>query len=212
MIAADSRTPLEKVRDKLEETFGQFELTQTPEPQVETDEERLLATLSDAMARQRVVRIEYLKEDEEEPTVREVEPYQFVRELPVWRVHTWDRDADGPRTFRLDRMRSAEPTGETFEPRPDFDPSYLRDPRLARVLYTPPIARWKVERGARPLSDRSALAELSYATDDWLVTEVLADLGEAIVLEPAPLRKAVAARAKQLARELKPARRPATSR
>ena len=29
MIAADSRSPLEKVRDKLEETFGQFELEQS---------------------------------------------------------------------------------------------------------------------------------------------------------------------------------------
>jgi proteasome accessory factor BC len=212
MIAADSRSPLEKVRDKLEETFGQFELAQTPEPPVETDEERLVAALSEAMEHHRVVRIEYLKEDEEEPTVREVEPYQFVRELPVWRIHTWDRDAGGPRTFRLDRMRSAAPTGETFEPRTDFDPSYLRDPRLARVLYTPAVARWKVERGAQPLAGGSALAELSYATEEWLLTEVLADLGEAIVLEPASLRKAIAARATELSRELAPTRRPATSR
>jgi proteasome accessory factor BC len=212
MIAADSRTPLEKVRDKLEETFGQFELAQTPGPQVETDEERLVATLSDAMENQKVIRITYLKEHEGEPSVREVEPYGFERELPNWSVHTWDRDADGPRTFRLDRMRTAETTGETFEPRPDFDPSYRRNPSLARILYTREIARWKTERGARLLTDRSALAEVSYWTDDWLVTEVLADLGEAIVLEPAPLRKAVAARAKQLARELKPTRRAATSR
>ena len=32
MIAADAHTPLDRVRKKLEETFGQFELTQTPEP------------------------------------------------------------------------------------------------------------------------------------------------------------------------------------
>ena len=30
MIAADAHTPLERVRRKLEETFGAFELTQTP--------------------------------------------------------------------------------------------------------------------------------------------------------------------------------------
>jgi proteasome accessory factor BC len=203
MIAADSRSPLEKVRGKLEETFGQFELSQTPEVHVETDEERLVTTLSGAMEHQRVVRIEYLKEDEAEPTRREVEPYQFVRELPHWYVHTWDRDAGGPRTFRLDRMRSAEPTGESFEPRPDFDPSYLRDPRVATILYAKPVARWKVERGARPLSDGSALAELPYATEEWLLTEILADRGEAVVLDPAPLRKAVAARARALGRELR---------
>ena len=206
MIAADSRSPLEKVRGKLEETFGQFELAQTPRPAVETDEEHLVATLSDAMEHRKVVRIEYLKEHEGEPTVREVEPYQFARELPNWSVHTWDRDAKGPRTFRLDRMRSAEATEDTFDPRPDFDPSYRRDPRLARILYTREIARWKTERGARLLSDRSAIAEVRYWTEDWLVTEVLGDRGEAIVLEPEPLRAAVAKRAKQLARELVPAR------
>ena len=204
MIAADSRSPLEKVRDKLEETFGQFELSQTPEP-VQTDEERLVATLSDAMENQRVVRIAYLKEDEEEPTIREVEPYQFVRELPVWRVHTWDRDAGGARTFRLDRMRSAEATGETFEPRTDFDPSYLRDPRVALVLYGREIARWKVERGARKLSVGAAVADVPYASEDWLLTEILADRGHAVVLEPEPLRAAIAARATELAAELAPA-------
>ena len=203
MIAADSRTPLEKVRGKLEETFGQFELAQTPEVLVETDEERLVTTLSGAMEHHRVVRIEYMKEDEAEPTTREVEAYQFVRELPHWYVHTWDRDAGGPRTFRLDRMRSAEPTGESFEPRPDFDPSYLRDPRVARILYAKPVARWKVERGASPLADGSAVADVPYATEEWLLTEILADRGEAVVLEPEPLRKSIAARARALGRELR---------
>ena len=199
------RSPLEKVRGKLEETFGQFELAQTPDPRVETDEEGLVAVLSDAMERRKVVRIEYLKEGEEQPTTREVEPYEFVRELPVWRVHTWARDADAPRTYRLDRMRSAKPTGERFRPREGFDPNYLRNPRVARVLYSAAVARFKVERGAQPLVTGEALAELSYGSDDWLLSEILADRGEAVVLEPAELRATVAARAEQLAAELEPA-------
>ena len=32
MIAADAHSPLDRVRAKLEETFGEFELAQTPEP------------------------------------------------------------------------------------------------------------------------------------------------------------------------------------
>ena len=47
----------------------------------------------------------------------------------------------GRATFRLDRMRSAESTGATFEPRADYDPSYLSDPRVARILYAKPVAR-----------------------------------------------------------------------
>jgi proteasome accessory factor BC len=201
-IAADSHKTLARVRKKLEETFGQFELAQTPAPRVADDEEKLVRTLSDAAEKRRLVEIEYLKEGEETPSVRVIEPYSFERELPVWRVHTWDRSVDGPRTYRLDRMRSAQPTGEAFEPRVGFDPNYLSEPRVARVLHSPTIARWKTERGARPLTDKSAVAELSFKTEEWLLSEVLADAGETVVLEPVEMRRAVASRAKQLAGEL----------
>jgi predicted DNA-binding transcriptional regulator YafY len=202
MITADSRTPLEKVRDKLEETFGQFELAQTPEPHVGEPEEALLSTLSRAVAEQRVVEIEYLREDEERPTTRLVEPYEFIRELPVWRVHTFDRTKDQPRTYRLDRMRAARLTKERFEPRPDFDPNYLSGARIATVLYSPEIARFKLERGARPLTDGAAIRELPVGTAEWLVGEIFADRGEAVVLEPADLRELVAERASALAESL----------
>ena len=46
MIAADAHTPLERVRRKLEETFGQFELAQTPSRTSAPSEEDLVATLS----------------------------------------------------------------------------------------------------------------------------------------------------------------------
>ena len=201
-IAAEAHTPLQRVRRKLEETFGQFELAQTPQPQVRDEEEQLVRTLSQGAEKRRVVEIEYLKEGEETPGVRAVEPYSFERELPVWRVHTWDRTVDGPRTYRLDRMRSAQLTEERFEPREGFDPNYLSEPRIARVWHSPAIARWKVERGARLLTDRSAVSDLPFKTEEWLLSEVLADRGETIVLEPADARVALARRAKELQAEL----------
>ncbi|HXF97827.1 MAG TPA: WYL domain-containing protein [Gaiellaceae bacterium] len=200
-IAADARSPLERVRRKLEETFGRFDLAATPEPRVASAEEELVRVLSEGAEQQRVVEIEYLKEGEDAPAVRRVEPYTIERELPVWRVHTWDRTVDGARTFRLDRMRSARLTGERFRPREGFDPSYLRDPRVARLLHSPEIARWKLERGARPLIDGSALADVPYKSEEWLLCEVLADRGETVVLEPAHLRDLVARRARELERE-----------
>jgi len=208
-IAADAHTKLERVRRKLEETFGRFDLAATPEPRVASDEETLVRMLSDGAEKHRVVEIVYLKEGEETPTVRLVEPYTIERELPVWRVHTWDRTVDDARTFRLDRMRSATLTDERFEPREGFDPSYMRNPRLARVLHSPAIARWKIERGARLLTDGSAIADVPYKTEDWLLSEVFADRGETIVLEPQRLRDVVARRARRLQRELGrvPARR-----
>jgi predicted DNA-binding transcriptional regulator YafY len=201
-IAAEAHTPLARVRRKLEETFGRFDLASTPQSRDASDEEALVKVLSQGAEKHRVVEFEYLKEGEDKPSFRFVEAYTIERELPVWRVHTWDRTADGARTFRLDRMRSARLTDERYEPREGFDPSYLRNPRVARLLHSPVVARWKLERGAQPLTDGSALAQVPYKTEDWLLSEVLADRGETVVLEPQRLRDLVAKRARRLQREL----------
>jgi proteasome accessory factor BC len=201
-IAADAHTPLERVRKKLEETFGRFDLAGTPQPSDASAEETLVRVLSEGVEKRRVVEIEYLKDGEDSPSSRRVEPYTIERELPVWRVHTWDLSVDGARTFRLDRMRSARLTDAHFEVRDGFDPSYLQNPRVARLLHSPTVARWKLERGARPLTDGSAIADVPYKTEDWLLSEVLADRGETTVLEPQRLRDIVAKRARRLQREL----------
>jgi predicted DNA-binding transcriptional regulator YafY len=203
-IAADAHTPLERVRRKLEETFGRFELPEAQPTRTASDEETLVRVLNEGAEKRRVVEIEYLKEGEDTPSVRRVEAYTIERELPVWRVHTWDRTVDGARTFRLDRMRAATLTEETFDPRDGFDPSYLHNPRVAHLLHSPAVARWKLERGARALTDGSAVADVPYKTEDWILSEVLADRGETVVLEPDRLRELVARRARKLQRELVP--------
>ena len=201
-IAADAHTPLKRVRKKLEETFGRFDLAGNPQTRDGSAEETLVRVLSDGVDKRVVVEIEYMKDGDDSPTMRLVEPYTIERELPVWRVHTWDLSVDAARTFRLDRMRSARLTGDRFEARDGFDPSYLRDPRVARLLHSPEVARWKLERGARALTDGSAIADVPYKTEEWLLSEILADRGETIVLEPQRLRDVVAKRARRLQREL----------
>src|SRR5213078_478638 len=202
MIAADAHTPLDRVRRKLEETFGQFELAQTPSPHVGEAEEDLIATFAQAIRERRLVEIEYQKAGEQTWSKRTVEPYALERELPNWRVHTWDRTRDAERSFRLDRMRNAKLADEVFEPRDGFEPSRFRDARTARVLYTKPVARWALERGARPLKDGTALADMPVGSAEWLVGEILSYRGEAIVLGPEDLRRRIAERAKALAGEL----------
>jgi proteasome accessory factor C len=202
MIAADAHTPLDKVRRKLEETFGQFELAQTPEPTIETAEEDLIGTLARGRDERRLVEIEYQKEVDAQPSARVVEAYTFERALPHWYVHTWDRTSGGERSFRLDRMRSAKLLKEKFEPRDGFELTRLRGARVARVLYTPEIARYEIERGAQPLVGRYAFREIPVGSDEWLESEILSKRGEAIVLEPAELRSRIAARARELAKTL----------
>ncbi len=207
MIAADAHTPLERVRKKLEETFGQFDLGQTAEPRSARAEEKLIATLSEGIRQQRVVEIEYQKEGEDTLSTRLVEPHVIDRQMPFWYVHTWDRTRDAQRSFRLDRMRSARLQRETFEPREGFRPDRLGSAGVAaKIWYSKKIARWKAEEGARLLSDGAALADKAVGSEEWLLGEILADRGEAVLLEPENLRKQVARRAKALARELRVSR------
>jgi proteasome accessory factor C len=202
MIAADSHTPLARVRKKLEETFGVFELSQTPEPNVERAEEDLVSTLARGMREHRLVEIKYQKEVEAQSSTRLVEPYTLERQLPNWYVHTWDRTSGAERSFRLDRMQSAKLTREKFEPREGFEPTRLRGARRARVLYSKVIARYEIERGARRLADGSAVRDIPVGSDEWLVSDILSKRGEAVVLEPVELRTRVASRARELAKEL----------
>ena len=76
-------------------------------------------------------------------------PEEVFSGMGHWYVAAWDVDADAERLFRADRVRSAEPTGETFAPRG------LRG--AGRDLYSPtgedvavrlrlrPAARWIAE-------------------------------------------------------------------
>jgi proteasome accessory factor C len=206
LIAAEAHRPLDRVRKKLEDTFGEFDLAQTPAPHVGGAEEGLVATLTDAIRLRRLVEIEYLKEEEDSPTKHLVEPYSIERRLPNWYVHTWDRTREDERSFRLDRMRSATIKDEEFEAREGFEPGHLDGALVARMLYSPTVARWEVERGARLLTDGSAINEQTVGSAEWLIGEILRYRGEAELLEPPDLRRNVAKRAQALARELGVAR------
>jgi proteasome accessory factor C len=205
MVAAGAHSPLDRVRAKLEETFGAFELTQTPAPHV-GEEEGLVEKLTQAIDAHRLVEIEYLKPEEQAVVTRTVEPYSIERRLPHWYVHTWDTERDQPRSYRLDRMRNAKLLRKVFTPREGFDPAELHSATSARIWYSPNVARWEIEKGARPLIDGAAIADKSVGSADWLVGEVVSYRGEAIVLEPHELRVRVAHRARELAQELRPAR------
>jgi len=206
MIAAEAHRPLDKVRKKLEQTFGEFALVQTGEPGGDEAEEDLIATLSEGIKQRRLVELEYWKVGEVNAASHVVEPYVLERQLPYWYVHTWDRTRDDVRSFRLDRMRAARLSEETFEPRDGFESVPLRDARVARIHYSKAVARYETERGALLLADGTALAEHKVGSTEWLVSEILRFRGEAVVLEPEDLRHSVAVRARELLSELRLAR------
>jgi proteasome accessory factor BC len=215
MVAAGAHSPLDRVRAKLEETFGVFELTQTPAPHA-GEEEGLVDKLTQAIDEHKLVEIEYLKPEAQEVLTRTIEPYSIERRLPHWYVHTWDVERDQPRSYRLDRMRKAKVLRKSFKPRDGFDPSELHTATTARIWYSPEVARWEVEKGATPLVDGAAIADRSVGSVEWLVGEVVSYRGEAVVLGPPELRARIALRARELGSELRPAKqakvKPAASR
>ena len=167
------------------------------------DDAEIAATVSRAIAQQRMLSFEYYKENEDEFSTRTVEPYALVNGPEGWYVASFDPSRGDVRHFRLDRFKSATVTGEHFEPRPDVDPAaeidgWLRTgevpaSRRARVWISPERARWAREE--RPvieeLEDGAVIVERGFAGLRYLVRDVLKEAGDAAVLEPDDARAAV---------------------
>jgi proteasome accessory factor C len=167
------------------------------------DNVEIAGVVSSAIAQRRMLTFEYYKSNEDEFTTRRVEPYALINGREGWYLASFDPARDSVRHFRLDRIKSAAVTDETFEARPDVDPAADVDgwPRTgevpassrARVWISPERARWAREERhvVAELQDGALIVELGFAGVDWLVRETLKEAGDAVVLEPADAREAV---------------------
>ncbi len=167
------------------------------------DDSDVARQMSEAIVKRKIVELEYYKENEDELSLRTVEPYALTNGREGWYVASFDPERDGMRHFRLDRIKRAKVTNRSFEPRPEVDPAaevdgWLRTgeveaSRSARVWISPERARWAREarRVVREDDDGSVVVELSYAGVQWLVREILKEAGDAAVLSPPDAREAV---------------------
>jgi predicted DNA-binding transcriptional regulator YafY len=173
------------------------------------DDSEVARVVSSAITRRRLLQIEYYKENEDLFTERTVEPYKLMNGQEGWYVHVYDLEKDAPRSYRLDRIRTATVQDERFEPREGIEPDVhgwpstgeVPDSRLARVWISPERARWAREerRVAQELRDGSVVVEFPYAGHDYLAREILKEAGDAVVLEPDEAREAVLEAAGELA-------------
>ena len=167
------------------------------------DDSAIARVVSEAIAAGRTLRLDYYKPNEDEFVQRTIEPYALMNGREGWYVASFDPARDDVRHFRLDRIRNAEMTEDRFTRRPEVDPAADVDgwprtgevtaSRIARVWVSPERARWAREerRVNEELADGSVIVELPFKGVDWLVREVLAEAGDAVVLEPADAREAV---------------------
>ncbi len=159
-----------------------------------------LEILRAAIAAGEVVRIVYVAVKNDERTVREVEPWLVFSTLGSWYLSAFCRAAGAERVFRLDRIHSAEPTGERFTP--------PAEPPVPDVRYTPdeddvratirlaPAARWVAEYYPVEVvaDDGETLTIRFSAADPKVAARLLVRLGPAArLLEGAEVAAATAA-------------------
>jgi predicted DNA-binding transcriptional regulator YafY len=202
---------LASAREKIVAALGEDPMEQGLQvAHATSDDSEVARTVSRAIVEHRLIELDYYKENEDEFSLRRVEPYALTNGQEGWYVASFDPDKQDMRHFRLDRIRRARVTDEKFEPRPEVDPvaevdgwmrtGEVQASRTARVWISPERARWAREqrRVSEELVDGSIVVELSFAGTDWLVREVLKEAGDAVVLEPEDARDAVLAAVQRL--------------
>jgi predicted DNA-binding transcriptional regulator YafY len=160
--------------------------------------------VNEAIASRRVLEIQYYKENEDQFTKRRVEPYRLENGREGWYAECYDLTKGGIRHFKLDRIKDARATEESFEPRPEVEElagveGWMSDgevptAQVARVWVSPERARWLREERTvvEELADGAVVVELPYAGTSWLVREILRGAGDLVVLEPEEARRAIA--------------------
>jgi proteasome accessory factor C len=160
--------------------------------------------VNQAIAESRVLELSYYKENEDQFTERRVEPYRLENGKEGWYVECYDLTKAGVRHFKLDRVKEARLSEETFEPRPEVEElagvegwmthGEVPTAEVARVWVSPERARWLREERTvvEELADGAVVVELPYAGKPWLVREILRGAGDLVVLEPPDAREAIA--------------------
>ncbi len=168
-----------------------------------SDDSQVVATVNEAITDRHLLQLEYYKENEDEFTKREVEPYQLVHGPEGWYLGCFDLAREDTRHFRLDRIKQATVLDEEFEPREGVEERLAEQEWLvrgevtsagvARVWVSPERARWLREERTvvEEHSDGAVVVEIPFGSTDWLVREVLKGAGDLVVLEPEDSREAV---------------------
>lgn len=201
LVAAESLT---SARAKVEAAIGAESSTGVELGHVHTANEAVGAALTQAVREDRLLEIEYWTESRGKITRRTIEPHMLMNSRDAWYLVAHCRRAGEQRTFRLDRIRSARLLDEHFDRRPEVEavpyqpwgaPSHTQtQAQSASVWCSPAIARWLAEEhpSAERFADGSILVEIPYASEEWLVKEIIKHGGEAVLFEPVALRATVA--------------------
>lgn len=155
---------------------------------VDLAEPELVGVLRSSAAAGEVVDIVYTALSSGATTQRSIEPWTVFSTMGNWYVTAYCRLAEDERVFRIDRVREATPTGETFEPPAEPPPPVVRySPAVDDVYGTirlGPAAQWITDYYPVEIlesSDDSSVVRFS-ASDPRVVARLLLRLGDAAEL------------------------------
>ncbi|RRD47522.1 YafY family protein [Tessaracoccus sp. OH4464_COT-324] len=150
---------------------------------VEAGAPDIRTALAAAVAKRLVVTIEYGEVGSERRAV--VEPHRLRTDSGFAYLDAWSRERDDWRTFRLDRVHSAEQSDETFDvrPLPDTLDTWFADVSRELTLEVTESGRWCADyhptSAVHELGDRWRIT-FPLANQEWAVS-LLLRLGEHVL-------------------------------
>ena len=204
---ADADGPLGRGLAKLALALGDDD---TSGVRIDLDRPEAATGLATAVRTAQQMRIRYWSPSRDETSERLIVPRQVFTDRGEWYVSADDDRSGEVRTFRIDRIESFEPTGETVEPSGEPLPtpgSWFTHESIQRVtLRLAPAARWVAERFPideidGPDDDGWFTVTLPVASEPWFA-RTLVRLGPDVEVVDAPEWEAAArgAAARVLAR------------
>jgi predicted DNA-binding transcriptional regulator YafY len=170
--------------------------------------ERMFQDVLGALVERKRLEIVYHGRRRDEESRRVISPQRLTQYRNSWYLDAWCHQAQGLRSFALERIRSQERIDAAAREVPDrdlekhFDRSYgiFSGPpeHTARLRFTPEMARWVAEETWHPdqqgrfEKDGSWLLEVPFSSPRELIMDVMRYGGEVEVLGPEFLRDAVA--------------------
>jgi proteasome accessory factor C len=166
------------------------------------EESPAAAAVREALREHRALAIEYYSASHDTSSHRVVDPIRIVFVGDQSYLEAWCRTAEGVRLFRFDRIDAADVLNEPAAPPPPAvqagpDTSLFdADPALpSATLEVAPTATWMFDyfpmRLVRELPDGSCVAEMTYASEEWMARLVLGFGAAVRVLEPDSLARRV---------------------
>ncbi len=212
-LPVEADDALLSARAKVEQAIGTDNLPEVEIGRVQNANAAVSMAINHALRDDHKLEIEYWTEARGALNTRTIEPHLLVNARDAWYLVAFCHQANDQRTFRVDRIRSATVLAEHFSRRGEIMASgpYLPfgdraegPPAIAQsasVWCSASLARWMIEE--HPSWERhvdgSVIVEIPYASQEWMVKEVLKHQGDAVLLQPALLRATIAQMAEEIA-------------